>query len=100
MLPTVNIFFNIFIDGVLPKNTALWDQTLLQISSRIRRQTSQAKKKNKNKRMETKGKYENRELLLIYTKIKTLSKERLQILKNRELMVNPFPCSKVGQFPW
>jgi hypothetical protein len=55
--------------------------------------------KNSNKRMKTKGKYENGELLLIYSKIKTPSKELLQILKNRELTVNPSPCSKVGLVP-
>jgi hypothetical protein len=49
--------------------------------------------------MEAKGKYENRELLLIYIKIKTPSKELLKILKNRELMVNPSPCSKIGLVP-
>jgi hypothetical protein len=44
--------------------------------------------------MKTKGKYEKRELLLIYSKIKTLLKELLQILKNRELTVNPLPLFK------
>jgi hypothetical protein len=45
--------------------------------------------KNSNLRMKTKGNYENRELLLIYSKIKKPSKERFYILKNRELTVNP-----------
>jgi hypothetical protein len=49
--------------------------------------------------MKTKGKYENRELLLIYSKMKTPSKELLQILKKRELTVNPSPSSKVGLVP-
>jgi hypothetical protein len=79
---------------------------------RIRESARRKRVKNSNMRMKTKGKYENRELLLIYSKIKTTSKELLQILKNRELTVNPLPLfksspstreavmkCKVGQFP-
>jgi hypothetical protein len=61
------------------------------LTARIRESARRKYVKNRNKRMKTKGKYKNRELLLIYSKIKTPSKELLQILKNRELTVNPLP---------
>jgi len=69
------------------------------LTGRIRESATRKKVKNSNKRMKTKGKYENRELFLIYSKMKTPSKELLQILKKRELTVNPFSSSKVGLVP-
>ena len=99
MLSTVNIFFNIFIDGVLPRNTGSLRPNIIANIFTDPEANQPGKKKNKIKRMEAKGKYENRELLLIYIKIKTPSKELLNILKNRELMVNPSPCSKIGLVP-
>jgi hypothetical protein len=50
------------------------------LTARIRKSVMRKRVKNSNLRMKTKGKYENRELLLIYLKIKTPSKELLQIL--------------------
>jgi len=47
------------------------------LTARIRESARKKRVKNSNNRMKTKGKYEKRKLLLIYSKIKKLLKEIL-----------------------